>query len=599
MSRPSLSLCILTSDLVASVQLAIDSAREVCDEVVVVLDSENLGQRLSDFERLQNVDKVFMTKVDLPIETALFDVMRACSGDWVFRLDSDEVMSADLREDLSDIQKVMANSTHAWVQRRWLWPDESTFLSAAPWYPDLQLRLFRNVPQIWRLSRDVHRPAVVEGDGCILSGAIYHRDLVESPRDRRESKAKQYELMRPGLRTHSGSSTNFGLYLPELSITQPSHADVPQRDRLSVMHSMTQKVELQRSSFWPPEPLPRSTNAIEADRAISKIEISLQQTGAVSAGNKFHVLVKLFNRSDSTLTTTFRGTELRLGARWLTEPGKETNREWRAALPRLISAGQTVLVPIEVEASIATGEYVLEIGLLTETVEWHMPLLHQEISVMNSSRSRFSEVWESIDSVEGWLSIDEAYLLYSLARIVPSDSAIVEIGSYKGRSTTALALGASGASIYAIDPHTGDRALVERGEAVDTYDVFVRNLKDRRLDDRTVVMRTTSADAAANYSGPPFSLIFIDGWHSTDAVIEDYELWSKHAAADAVYVFDDWNNFEVGEGIRSVQDRLPPLVGIVGKVAVFGPPGRLGMDLVDGGPAWRPGEGLRLPDGIG
>src|ERR1700722_20931863 len=55
----------------------------------------------------------------------------------------------------------------------------------------------------------------------------------------------------------------------------------------------------------------------------------------------------------------------------------------------------------------------------------------------------------------GMVSLDVAELLYSLARDVDA-GVIVEVGSYRGRSTVALALGSRaghGAPVFAIEPH--------------------------------------------------------------------------------------------------------------------------------------------------
>ena len=51
----------------------------------------------------------------------------------------------------------------------------------------------------------------------------------------------------------------------------------------------------------------------------------------------------------------------------------------------------------------------------------------------------------SLTQVEGWLDIDEAWALHEMVRRRPPDPGpvtVVEIGSWKGRSTIALALGA-------------------------------------------------------------------------------------------------------------------------------------------------------------
>jgi hypothetical protein len=128
-----------------------------------------------------------------------------------------------------------------------------------------------------------------------------------------------------------------------------------------------------------------------------------------------------------------------------------------------------------------------------------------------------------IDSVDGWLSRREAELLFVLAGSVPASRVIVEIGSYCGRSTAALGfgLGHRAQSLYAVDPHTGDRSQVEAGMSVDTFDTFLGNIDRLGLRDVVVPIRALSVEAATAYDGPEIGLLFVDGWHSKEAVIED------------------------------------------------------------------------------
>ncbi|MDZ5610671.1 class I SAM-dependent methyltransferase, partial [Bacillus pseudomycoides] len=68
------------------------------------------------------------------------------------------------------------------------------------------------------------------------------------------------------------------------------------------------------------------------------------------------------------------------------------------------------------------------------------------------------ELLSIVENIEGWLSKYEQFALLHLPSMVDHLSGdIVEIGSYKGKSTVALALGSSLLStkkrpIYAIDP---------------------------------------------------------------------------------------------------------------------------------------------------
>src|SRR5262249_2703020 len=69
-------------------------------------------------------------------------------------------------------------------------------------------------------------------------------------------------------------------------------------------------------------------------------------------------------------------------------------------------------------------------------------------------------VLELISDIPGWLTDEEAEALYELARRCRGDGVIVEIGSWKGKSTVCLGIGSqegNAVPIYAIDPHADYR----------------------------------------------------------------------------------------------------------------------------------------------
>lgn len=175
--------------------------------------------------------------------------------------------------------------------------------------------------------------------------------------------------------------------------------------------------------------------------------------------------------------------------------------------------------------------------------------------------------WKEVDSTKGWLSRAEAYLLYMLAAGVHHETSIVEIGSYEGRSTLALAHGVKNdVAIYSIDPHSGDRSEVEAGTKVDTYGNFLKNTEKFSC---ITPIRKTSAEAIDLISGQKYGLLFIDGWHSEDAVNSDIQNYLPFADQEFTIAFDDWNHPEVSAAIKSNLKNLPPLVGSIGKILVF------------------------------
>jgi predicted O-methyltransferase YrrM len=138
--------------------------------------------------------------------------------------------------------------------------------------------------------------------------------------------------------------------------------------------------------------------------------------------------------------------------------------------------------------------------------------------------------------VEGWLSDAQGRALFRAAAETDGRGAIVEIGSWKGRSTTWLASGArlAGHRVYAIDPHCRSREYA----SAETLDEFLGNLARNGLADIVEPLVMTSEAAAAHIEGP-VELLFIDGDHSYDAVRRDAELWLPRLIEGGTVMFHD------------------------------------------------------------
>jgi len=139
-------------------------------------------------------------------------------------------------------------------------------------------------------------------------------------------------------------------------------------------------------------------------------------------------------------------------------------------------------------------------------------------------------------SVEGWLSDAQGRALFRAAAATTGRGAIVEIGSWKGRSTTWLASGARLADrrVYAIDPHRRSR----ESPGAETLDEFLGNLARNGLSAVVEPLVMTSEEAAARVVGP-VELLFIDGDHSYEAARHDAELWLPRLIDGGTVMFHD------------------------------------------------------------
>jgi predicted O-methyltransferase YrrM len=141
-----------------------------------------------------------------------------------------------------------------------------------------------------------------------------------------------------------------------------------------------------------------------------------------------------------------------------------------------------------------------------------------------------SDAISAASQVEGWLTDEQAHQLWHAAASLAPKQRIVEIGSFRGRSTVALALAApEGVEILAIDPHSGvDRAPQETkldlGAGAEDGEVFARNLRRFGVTDRVNHIRKMSSQAVGDVRGAA-DVLFIDGAHGFRSARQDIVLY--------------------------------------------------------------------------
>lgn len=150
-----------------------------------------------------------------------------------------------------------------------------------------------------------------------------------------------------------------------------------------------------------------------------------------------------------------------------------------------------------------------------------------------------------LDSVEGHTKLRQCAVLFYLAYTAAKTSGrIVEIGSFKGKSTCwmAKALQAvnSNEKIAAIDPHinTRDLSVVPHYKEESSFDAFLNNLKNCGVTQYVQPLKQTSEDAAKNWN-QPIKLLFIDGSHRYEDVMLDLKLWEPHLNTGGTIVMHD------------------------------------------------------------
>ncbi|HEX2643691.1 MAG TPA: class I SAM-dependent methyltransferase, partial [Thermoanaerobaculia bacterium] len=144
----------------------------------------------------------------------------------------------------------------------------------------------------------------------------------------------------------------------------------------------------------------------------------------------------------------------------------------------------------------------------------------------------------------------------SLAEL-PAPHAVVEVGSYCGRSTVVLGSVVQAlrpeARVHAIDPHLGQVGAADQGlqTGQPTLERLQANLKANGLTDHVEVIRQCSYEV--EWSGP-ISFLLIDGLHDYGNVSRDFHCFEKWIVPGGLIAFHDYAEYY--PGVRAFVDEL-------------------------------------------
>ena len=151
---------------------------------------------------------------------------------------------------------------------------------------------------------------------------------------------------------------------------------------------------------------------------------------------------------------------------------------------------------------------------------------------------------KATENVGGWLTEAEGLSLYNAAKKIKSGNVVVEVGSWKGKSTICLGNGSKDGNkvkIFAIDPHIGSSEHHKMFGKVDTFDEFKQNISRAGISEFVEPIRDTSENAA-KYFNQKIEFAFIDGAHEYSFVKLDFNLWFPKVMNGGILAFhDSWH----------------------------------------------------------
>ncbi len=158
---------------------------------------------------------------------------------------------------------------------------------------------------------------------------------------------------------------------------------------------------------------------------------------------------------------------------------------------------------------------------------------------------RRDEILLDIQSIQGHLTDREARCLITLGYYPTCSGKILEIGSFKGRSTVLLAKASAFSNssrevvVHAVDPLTSPSVTdPDLGDKRDGSEDFFHNLATHQIEEQVTFFRGFSQDLAPHWTHP-IRLLWIDGDHTYEGAKSDFDLFAPYLNDAGIIAFHD------------------------------------------------------------
>lgn len=184
-------------------------------------------------------------------------------------------------------------------------------------------------------------------------------------------------------------------------------------------------------------------------------------------------------------------------------------------------------------------------------------------SIQRYDKNFLNELYTFIDSIHGWLVPYQTFLIYAIAS--HAKGKIVEIGSWKGRSTSVFCIATEkkDVDIYCVDTWEGS----EEHKDIDTsilFDEFKKNLQKTNSLNRINIQRGKSTEISKLHENESCDIIFVDAAHDYENVKADILHWYPKLKKGGIMIGHDYpdptaNDFQgvkdaVNEEVRDKKD---------------------------------------------
>jgi predicted O-methyltransferase YrrM len=537
-------LGILAHNSAPFIERLLQAGAEFADEIIIGVDRSSTDSTEDICARY--ADKLFRLEPIGTSERALAWLNDQCSGDWILRLDDDELPSARFVDALPRLMRDR-NYTHYWLPRRWVIGEgRSRWIAEHPWWPDWQVRFFRNLPSLVSFPGQLHTDYDVQGAaGYFSEGSLYHYALVERNEEERRQKIEQYERIAPG-------NSKPWYYFPNESVIAtrttptddpPWHGPSQPRMRPAREARPTPVTEVSSTEMRRAE-----RTAVDYPHDLFNATMECSACPSVIKAGRLHPF-EIWLRNDSPYDWPSPGLgrpEILVSYHWL-HATREPHRSLgvRTRLPLTLRPGATLKVIADVLAPWQCGRYHLQFDPLIENVTWFStqgwkgPAIDVQVDRAAGDPDGLDRIAEFLDEsiyLPGWYRGEEAQTLALISHSLPEGAVVVEIGSFLGSGTLLLAgprkVRGSG-KVHCVDPFdcSGDafsvpvyQGLLAAVGGGPLRQRFEENIARVGLADWVEVHQGRADELAAAWTSP-VDLLVLDGDQSAGGARAAYESW--------------------------------------------------------------------------
>jgi len=564
----TLSLCAMTAAGPSRARAFLEQWRPLVDEIVVAVDERAHPDTANACASI--AERVYVVPAAKShMEPYLGWLHSCCSGEWILRADDDELPSEALGSELRSLLDER-EPTHYWLPRIWMHPTPETYIAEGVWLRDIQVRLVRNLPGLWRFPGRVHSNIEVAGASRVVAAPLLHLALLVADLEQRRSKVEAYERVTPGLRHESGAPLN-AVFVPEdVGVTRLERSH--ESDVASATRYLQTAARPDGKGPPPPGNVPivpmKEIERWSGERPVSpgayRARVKLPQgVEPTKAGTIQHVQVEVTNLGDEWLP---RGPEpepvIQVGYRWWREDDTEiTLPTLRTPLTETVAPGATTRLTMAIQAPPHHGRLQLRVDLVHEGVRWFECEERLDVDVSSSSSppplssgsitiaDRVSDLDTSLfAAIESQTTEPDRQSLLALHAAIAERGPFdyLEIGSHLGGSLQAMVADPRCRSIVSIDPRPLSQPD-DRGRD----ELYPENSTERMLEllaaipgaDLTKLEtfeRGTDQLSVAELPTRP-TLCFVDGEHTRAAALRDARFCLEATGPQSVIAFHDSN----------------------------------------------------------